>query len=208
MSAAPHPFPDRIVLASGNVKKRRELERILTEVGIPLETLVDHPALEAPEETGQTFAANARLKAAYYALQIGRWCVADDSGIEVDALDGAPGVHSARFAGEPCDDEANNDTLLARLSETSDEGRTARYRCAIALAEPDGRVVFESEGSTEGRILHQRQGSEGFGYDPLFFSTEISQCFGEVEAEVKDRVSHRGRALKDLERWLRGRDPS
>jgi XTP/dITP diphosphohydrolase len=193
-----------ILLATRNGKKRRELARILdaAEVGVRLLDLELHPDVpDAPEE-GATFAENARAKALWYASRTGQLCLADDSGLEVDALGGAPGVRSARYSGPGASDADNRRKLLAELAGVAPERRTARFRCALALADAD-EIVFEADGVAEGAILDAERGSAGFGYDPLFLSAELGRSFAEVEAAAKDRVSHRGRALARLADFLR-----
>jgi len=154
----------------------------------------------APEEHGATFAENARLKATYYGALSSGWVFADDSGLEVDALAGAPGVHSARFAGPDASDQANNALLLDRLRGVPD--RSARFVCVIALAR-DGVVVETFRGAVEGRILEAPRGAHGFGYDPLFFYQPFGGTFGEASDEQKMSVSHRGQALEKMFAYLR-----
>ena len=154
----------------------------------------------APEESGKTFAANARQKALYYAKMTGKICIADDSGLEVQTLKGEPGVRSARYAGEEADAEANNKMLLQTMKFHMK--RTCRFRCAIAVANPAGKVLAETEGTCEGMLLHDKLGEEGFGYDPLFWSTELHKGLGEATMEEKNQVSHRAKAIKKLcEMW-------
>jgi XTP/dITP diphosphohydrolase len=191
----------RILLASQNTQKLRELAPLFAPLGLEL---VAQPAGSAPVDEDQpTFRANARKKATAAALASGEWCLADDSGLEVDALGGAPGVNSARFAGAHGDDAANNARLLACLSGVPDECRGARFVCALCLARPDGAVALEVEGTAHGRILHAPRGSGDFGYDPLFLFTEpgcaqTGRGFAELSVEAKSAVSHRGRALRAL----------
>lgn len=192
-----------LLLASGNAKKRAELERCLTGGPYQLRTLADYPDVPEAPEDGATFAENARAKALWYAARTGALCLADDSGLVVDALDGAPGVYSARYAGVHGDDAANNARLLRELEGVPAERRTARFRCAIALAEA-GEIRFEAAGETEGRILDALHGTGGFGYDPLFFSSDLQCSFAEATAAEKDRVGHRGRALAQLRAFLGG----
>jgi XTP/dITP diphosphohydrolase len=205
-----------LLLATHNRKKRAEMERILAralgDAGVHLLGLDLHPDVpDAPEE-GATFAANARQKAIWYAQRTGIPCIADDSGLEVDALGGAPGVHSARYAAQAggnagdatnSSDEANRRKLLEELAKTGPAARTARFRCAVCLADEEGNVLFEADGVTEGTILTAERGAGGFGYDPLFLSAELGQTFAEADAAAKDRVSHRGRALARLAAFLR-----
>lgn len=193
----------RLVLATNNAGKLRELRRLLA--GLPIEVLSLEQALGRPlvvEETGDSFAANAELKARAASLASGLPALADDSGLEVDALGGRPGVRSARYAGEQATDQENNRRLLQELEGVAEPARTARFRCVIALALPDGRVQSVA-GSCEGLILDEPRGSGGFGYDPLFSVPELAGAsFAELSPLDKDRVSHRGRALRQLHRLL------
>ncbi|MFM7509563.1 MAG: RdgB/HAM1 family non-canonical purine NTP pyrophosphatase [Actinomycetota bacterium] len=195
--------PQRIVLASANPAKATELAEILVGVGLGVE-LVPRPGIdEVPEvvEDAPDFVGNARLKA--YALRdaMGEWALADDSGLEVDALDGAPGVISARYAGEPGDDAANVALLLERLEAAGAESpsqRTARFRCVIVLAGPAGEELI-AEGVVEGRIIDRPTGDGGFGYDPVFVPNDgDGRTFALMSAGEKHAVSHRGRALRAL----------
>ncbi len=165
--------------------------------------LPDFSSLPSVEETGATFEANARLKAEHYSrfAPPDAAVLADDSGLEVDALAGAPGVHSARFAGEPSDDAANNALLLERLRGLPPERRAARFVCILALARA-GVTLAMFRGEAAGRILDSPRGAYGFGYDPLFFSPEAGCAFAELTPEAKARFSHRGRAARALIRWL------
>lgn len=195
------PGPAILVIASFNDKKREELRRLLGSLPVEVCSLRDFPGVpEAPEE-GETFAENARAKACFYANRIQALCLADDSGLEVDALGGAPGVYSARFAGEGATDSRNRALLLRRLEGVEEAARTARFRCAAALADPAG-VRWEGEGTCEGSILRAELGDGGFGYDPLFLSVDLGMTFAEASRNDKDRVSHRGRALRDLRTHL------
>lgn len=157
------------------------------------------------EETGDTFAANAALKAEGISEHIPGWVLADDSGIEIDALDGRPGVLSARYAGPACDDEANNDLLLVELDErgaTLPEQRTARYRCVLVVAE-GGRTLATFDGTCEGTILAERQGTGGFGYDPLFVPQGYTDSYGVLPPETKAATSHRAKAMEAFATWAR-----
>lgn len=173
--------------------------------GLPFELRSLHEAGidEDVEETGATFEENARLKAERYRDLSGLLTLADDSGLEVDALAGEPGVRSRRWAGEVSDEERNR-LLLERLAGLPDESRTARYRCVIALAAP-GRPTTTVEGTCEGRIAQQALGKNGFGYDSIFFAPELGQTFGEAPPELKNRLSHRGRAAQAARRILGAR---
>ncbi len=152
--------------------------------------------MEPPAETGRTFAANARQKALYYAKKLGKPCIADDSGLEVQALDGAPGVRSARYAGEEAQDKENNELLLHNMK--FQVKRTCRFRCALCVAQPNGKVLNEVDGVCEGMLLHAPLGDQGFGYDPLFWSTELHKGLGEATMQEKNKVSHRGKAIRKL----------
>ncbi len=192
-----------LLLASGNPKKIAELRALLAPHGIHMLVPSDVGGIPPVEEDQPSFAANARKKARVAALATRRWSLADDSGLEVDALGGLPGVHSARFAGAHGDDAANNRRLLELLAGVPAERRGARFVCAIALADPDGRIDFEAEGTARGRILESPRGGRDFGYDPLFLFTEEGHAatgrgFAELAGEEKSAVSHRGRALRSL----------
>ncbi len=186
----------KAVLASRNKKKIVEMERLLREriPTIELFSLDDVGIDGEAEETGTTFEENALLKARFGAAP-GRYSFADDSGLEVDALNGRPGVYSARYAGEPCDDAKNNARLLSELSGVEAEARTGRYVSVIACIDPLGNEFFV-RGTCEGVILESPQGTGGFGYDPLFYVPELQKTFAEVTPEEKDSVSHRGKAIR------------
>ena len=186
-----------IVAATGNRGKIAEFTATLTPLGYVVRPVTDFGSIAEPEETGATFADNAILKARYYADLTGRPCLADDSGLEVDALGGEPGVYSARYAGENATDAANNAKLLNELSRRGDEARSARFRCVLALCQSDGSVLT-SDGTCEGVILFEGRGDGGFGYDPLFFLPEHGKTLAEMTLEEKNSVSHRGRALAAL----------
>lgn len=190
-----------ILLATTNAGKIREMLAILGDVPAEWRTLRDFPPIPPPVEHGDAFDDNARLKALYYARALDIWALADDSGLEVDALGGAPGVHSARFAGEPGNDALNNRKLVAALAKVPPERRTARFRCAVALADP-GDILAAAEGSLEGQIVDGPAGAGGFGYDPHFLIPELGQTSAELDAEHKNAVSHRGRALRALKPHL------
>lgn len=176
------------------MKKRAELERILSPLGINVKT-ADELGIELTdvEETGTTFEENARLKAVSGCKESGMPCIADDSGLMVDALDGAPGVYSARFAGDHGNDEKNNDKLLECLKGVPADKRTAKYVACVCCVFPDGRE-FTVRGECHGVIGYERKGSNGFGYDPLFYID--GRAFAEFTPEEKDKVSHRGNALR------------
>ncbi len=185
-----------LVLGTNNAKKLIELRLLLPEDRVKLTSLAEIPDAIDVEETGDTFAANAALKATVQARHLGRWVLAEDSGLTVDALDGKPGVLSARYAGTHGNDEANNDKLLRELEGVGDEKRGAQFNCYLCLADPQGRVRLEEHGKCCGRIATERSGHAGFGYDPLFVIREYHRTFGELDLAVKRAISHRSRALR------------
>ena len=186
----------KILIATHNKKKRDELERILSPLGIDVVTDADIDCiLRDVDENGTTFEENALIKAKAGCEDSGLPCVADDSGLVVDALGGAPGIYSARYCGVHGNDEANNDKLLKELENVPDEERTARFVCSVCCFFPDGRSISVN-GSCEGTIYRERHGNGGFGYDPLFNCG--GKPFGEISGEDKDKISHRGKALKHL----------
>ena len=185
-----------LVIATTNEGKLEEFKELMKEMEVELKSLKEWPDTPAPEESGKTFAANARQKAIYYAKATGKICIADDSGLEVQTLKGEPGVRSARYAGEEADAEANNKLLLQTMKFHMK--RTCRFRCALAVASPAGKILAETEGVCEGMLLHDKLGNEGFGYDPLFWSTELHKGLGEATMEEKNQVSHRAKAIKKL----------
>jgi len=191
-------MPGLLVLGSHNRKKLGELAELLAPHGLELKTLADFPAAIAVEETGQTFAENARLKATQQARHLKAWVLGEDSGLSVDALGGAPGVLSARFSDPGATDERNNQLLLQKLANVPLEKRTAHYTCYAALSDPDGNLRAESEGICRGRILLSAAGSGGFGYDPLFEIVECHRTFGELSPAVKSVLSHRSRAIRQI----------
>ena len=193
-----------IYLASGNVHKLHELQTALNQAGLPVK--VSGPdnigGMPEVEETGSTFEANALLKANGL-KEIGPpdgWFLADDSGIEIDALDGRPGVISARYAGLECDDEKNNNKVLEEMKDVPDHDRTCRFRCVLALVGENLEKTFA--GACEGTLLSQRQGTGGFGYDPLFLPNESKSTFAQITLEEKAMISHRARALNKLINWI------
>ena len=196
-----------ILIATTNSGKLREVRAMLAGLPVRLETLADHPPLPTPNENAETFEGNARLKALHYARLTGRLTLADDSGIEVEALGGGPGVHSSRYAGPQCDPAANNAKLLEELADVPPAQRTARYRCVIALA-GESEVLATAFGKWEGLIVAEPRGRNGFGYDPHFFVPECGITAAEMTPEEKNRRSHRGQALAairdEIERLLAG----
>ena len=209
----------QIVVATRNRGKLGEIRRELGpstsstssgqassgQAGVAVEvlSLEGWPEAAEPIEDGDTFAANARLKAVHYSKATGRWCLADDSGLVVDALAGRPGIHSARYAASDCPagadrgtvDRANNARLLEELADVPDAERTARFVCELALADGE-RVLVTAAGRVEGRVLREGRGENGFGYDPVFYLPELGRTAAELSREEKNRVSHRGRAVR------------
>ncbi|QJA06927.1 XTP/dITP diphosphatase [Thermosulfurimonas marina] len=192
-----------LVLATGNEGKIRELKALLEDLPLKILTARDFPEVEPPREIGETFFDNAFLKARHWALATGHLALADDSGLEVDALGGAPGVHSARYAGPAASDEENIRKLLEALKDVPPERRTARFRCVIILYHPAGRWL-KAEGVWEGIIAREPRGSQGFGYDPVFLPVEfdLRKTAAELSPETKNRLSHRGKALAALREML------
>jgi XTP/dITP diphosphohydrolase len=188
----------RLVLGSRNKKKLKEMLSLLGD--LPLELTDLTPYLDAPEveETAGTFVGNATLKATQLAKALGVWVVGEDSGLCVPALGGAPGVDSALYAGTHGADEANNDKLLREMAALAGDERAAYYVSTAVLSDPTGRVVGEVEGRCHGRIVEERRGAGGFGYDPLFLVPEYGKTFGELPPEVKQQMSHRARAFEQL----------
>lgn len=185
----------KLVVATNNAKKRKELAAILDGLGIELVAAEETRFVDVVED-GDTFAANARKKAEAFAAANGCAALADDSGLCVDALDGAPGVWSSRYAGEEATDADNNAKLLQQLAGKSN--RAARFVCSICLVNPESGNSITAEGHVDGEILESAVGDGGFGYDPLFFSPELGKAFALATPEQKASVSHRGRALRDL----------
>jgi XTP/dITP diphosphohydrolase len=190
-------FPDRIAIASRNPGKIREIRSICADWPVGWVTVDEHEAWPDVEETGESYLENALLKARAVADGVGVPAVADDSGIEVDALGGAPGPRSARYAGEEATDEQNLRMMIRALAGVPAGGRTARYRCLAVLAWPDGREV-SAEGTCEGSLVSKPRGTGGFGYDPIFVPAGWEQTMAELSPEEKDRISHRGRAFRAL----------
>lgn len=187
-----------LVIATGNRGKLEEIKAMLAGSDWEIRSLADFPQLQAIEEDELTFEGNARKKALEIARATGHWALADDSGLEVAALGGAPGVHSARYAGEPTDDRRNNQRLLEELEEVPFSDREARFRCVMALAHPERGVVAVTEGSCPGVILCEPRGEGGFGYDPLFYLPEKGKTMAELSKEEKNAISHRGQALRRM----------
>ena len=190
--------PRSLVVGTHNRKKGDELAELLRPLGFEVVTLSEVPNAIEVVEDGNSFAANAALKATQQAKYLGRWVLADDSGIVVDALGGAPGVYSARYAGPTASDEDNNRKLLSDLKNVPLQKRTAHYVCQVTVADPTGTVRAESADICRGRILFEPLGNNGFGYDPLFEVVEYHRTFGELGPHVKQALSHRSRALRAI----------
>ena len=191
----------RLLIATSNPGKVREFREMLGGADFLFGDLSDHPNFVPVDETGATFLENASLKAAGYARQFKSWALADDSGLEVDALGGSPGVHSARWAqlnDAGRGDADNNALLLRQLESVPDERRSARFVCVLALADPDGRIILTARDTVEGRILRSPRGHNGFGYDPLFFIDATGQTTAELSPTRKHAISHRGKALRRM----------
>lgn len=197
-------MPPLLVVGTRNPKKGAEILEILGDLSLDLRDLTSWPNVPEVVEDGTTFEENARKKAVELALHLRHWVLAEDSGLVVPALDGRPGVYSARYAGKQGDDEANNDRLLAELAALPTASRAAYYVCTAALADPAGVVRTVVEGRCHGIIVGERRGSGGFGYDPLFLVPEYHRTFGELSLRVKHALSHRARALAQLRPTLRG----
>jgi len=190
-----------LVLATRNEGKVRELRAMLEGLGVEVSSLADHPEVGEIVEDGATFLANARIKARAVAEVTGRMALADDSGLQVAALGGAPGVMSARYAGRQGDHRANNEKLLREMEGVPDGERQAAFVCAMVLAQPGG-LEWDVEGRCEGRITREYSGSRGFGFDPLFFVPSENATMAELTMERKNEISHRGRALHRMKEIL------
>jgi XTP/dITP diphosphohydrolase len=191
----------QLLIATSNAGKVREFREMLGSDRFEWSDLSAHLEVEPIEETGETFRANACLKASGFARMLCTWALADDSGLAVDALGGKPGVHSARWAQmheAGVGDAANNVLLLRQLAAVPDEQRSARFVCVLALADPQGRIILTAQDSVEGRVLRAPRGQNGFGYDPLFLYPERGRTTAELEPTEKHGISHRGRALRRL----------
>lgn len=191
-----------VIIATKNKGKAKEFERMFQPLGFEVRTLLDYADIEDIEETGSTFEENAIIKAEAVSNITGQVVISDDSGLIVDALNGAPGIYSARYAGTEKNDEANMDKVLEELKDIPEEERTARFYCSLAVAFPDGETITVN-GTCEGIILRERRGSHGFGYDPIFFVTELGKAMAELAPEQKSKISHRAKALQKLEELLK-----
>lgn len=204
MTSASSRSDRRLVVATLNRAKGRELARLLGDLPFELVLLGDVTGASLPEETGTTYAENALIKARAAARETALMALADDSGLEVHALGGAPGVRSARYGGPGLDDAGRVARLLDALREVPDERRAARFRCVIALVTPTGAEDRIVEGMVDGTIVREPRGTNGFGYDPVFFYPPLGRTFAELTAEQKSRVDHRGAAVRALRQLLSG----
>ncbi|AEN87433.1 XTP/dITP diphosphatase [Priestia megaterium] len=186
-----------IIIATKNAGKVKDFETLFSPKGFKVKSLLDFPEIEDVEETGVTFAENATLKAETISSALNKPVIADDSGLAIDALNGEPGVYSARYAGENKDDNANIEKVLQKLNDVPFEKRTARFHCALAIAVPGKRTEIV-EGTCEGRILEEKRGENGFGYDPIFFVEKWNCSMAELTKEQKNQISHRANALQKL----------
>lgn len=191
----------KILIATRNTGKVKEIAGFLADLPIQVLSLDDFTDIFEPEETGKTFAANAALKANSYALQTGVWALADDSGLEVEALNNAPGIYSARYAGVAASDTERIEKLLEEIGAA--ENRCARFVCAMAVADETGELKFTTEGICDGQIAFKAHGNGGFGYDPIFIPNGFSGTFGELPNEIKQQISHRKRAIDEIIQQIR-----
>jgi len=194
-----------LLVATHNAGKVRELSQLLAGLPLRLRRLSEWPGIPEAEETGSTFAENAVLKALHYSARAGRLTLSDDSGLAVDALGGAPGVHSARYCGPAATYEERMSRLLAELEAAGGGDRGARFVCVIAVADPSTGEVKTFKGACDGHLARAPRGTNGFGYDPLFVPAGHSQTFGELPDEIKQQLSHRARALRQAAAFLRER---
>lgn len=201
-------MPKTLVIATHNPKKAGEMVAILTQrfPELTIKTLADYPHAPEPEETGSTYAENAAIKAESAAQATGEWCLADDAGLEIDALPGELGVYSKRFAGEETPFPEKMAIILQKLQNTPESERTARFNCAIALARPDLPTEHFSA-TCEGRIAPEPSGNGGFGYDPIFFLPELDCTMADLTADQKHQISHRGKVLREFCAWLTNTTP-
>lgn len=191
----------KIIIATGNKGKAREFEDLFQAYGYEIETLLDHPEIPDIPETGDTFQENAYQKASFLSEHLGSIVLADDSGLEVNALDGAPGIYSARYAGEHGNDKKNNKKLLKDLKELDATNRDANFICSLVLIGPEREPLFV-EGKIYGTILEEVRGEHGFGYDPLFYVPEKGKTMAELTSSEKNDISHRAKAIQQLEKYL------
>lgn len=204
MSAPVRPGPltqGKLLVATTNIGKLREIRSLLAGIPVELVTLSDLQPIEEPEETGRTFEENARLKALHYSARAGMTTVAEDSGLEIDGLDGEPGVRSARFLRADATYPERFAEIFGRLAGPPEKDRTARFVCALAVADA-GHIIYEARGTVEGEIAREARGSSGFGYDPIFYYPPYRSTLAEVTEDAKLAVAHRGQAFRSLASWI------
>lgn len=197
---------ESLLIATKNKGKVSEFRELIAGSNLRIEDLTDGRSSPDVDETGASFLENASLKATSYAKHFGCWALADDSGLAVDALDGDPGIHSARWAknhnaGEG--DAANNRLILEQMEDVPEARRAARFMCALALSDDKGRIVLTTQDSVEGRLLREARGTNGFGYDPLFFITELQKTTAELSSDEKHAISHRGKAMRSMVKLMK-----
>lgn len=188
---------ETVIIASTNQGKLKEFKELMKGLSVEVKSLKDFPEIGDIEENGSSFAENAYIKAKAVFDATGCLSIADDSGLEVDALDGAPGIYSARYAGEEKNDTANNEKLLSEMNVVSDENRGAQFHCAIVAIDQNG-TRYDAEGIVRGHILRAPQGENGFGYDPLFYIEEFGCTTAELSMDEKNKISHRGQAVRQI----------
>lgn len=188
---------ETVIIASTNQGKLKEFKELMKGLSVEVKSLKDFPEIGDIEENGTSFAENAYIKAKAVFDATGCLSIADDSGLEVDALDGAPGIYSARYAGEEKNDTANNEKLLSEMNAVSDENRGAQFHCAIVAIDQNG-TRYDAEGIVRGHILRAPQGENGFGYDPLFYIEEFGRTTAELSMDEKNKISHRGKAVRQI----------
>lgn len=193
-----------LLIGTKNKGKIKELKKFLADLPFEIKSFDKFKNVAEPEETGATFSENAALKATYYALETGLLALADDSGLEVEALGGAPGVFSAGYAGENSTDADKNAKLIDELKKKVD--RRAKFVCSMAISDKNGKIIFAADGICEGRIALTASGTNGFGYDPIFIPDGFEKTFGELSEEIKSEISHRKRAIEKIIRFLGGFD--
>ena len=191
-----------LLIATGNPGKVKEFTELFASLPIRLRSLNEFEKIIEPAETGATFAENAMLKARYYAIKIGIWAMADDSGLSVAALNGAPGIFSARYGGENTSFNAKIEKLLSELNKTHDTERLAKFVCAMAISDETGEIINLAEGICEGKIALNLTGINGFGYDPIFIPNGFTESFGELSSEIKHKISHRAVASEKIIEFL------
>ncbi len=191
-----------LVIATRNKKKEKEIKNLVKDLEMVITSLKDYPRMPEIKEDGKTFVDNAAKKAESVAAFTNKWTLADDSGLEVDALNGQPGIYSARFAGKEQDDRANIRKLLRLMKDVPREERGARFRCAIAISRPGGEVIKTFNGVCEGLISFKVRGNSGFGYDPVFIIPAYDKTFAELGPAIKDQISHRAKALNQARTFI------